>query len=133
MYRYKINQSQKRLQQECRRFLSEVRKRERLEKKTFKNKKQNQSKTLTKKVLEMPKVQRLPFLKKLSAGPVKFGNDYKKLRQKKNNTHGKPCVICGDKSECMHHIIPLSCGGDNKKGNLIPVCSKCHKQIHPFM
>jgi len=30
-----------------------------------------------------------------------------------------------------HHIIPLSEGGDNAFENLVCLCEKCHKKIHP--
>lgn len=30
----------------------------------------------------------------------------------------------------LHHIIPLGCGGTNHKSNLIPLCKKCHRNVH---
>lgn len=40
------------------------------------------------------------------------------------------CKYCGEKAEHVHHIIPLSLGGDNREDNLISLCSTCHGKIH---
>jgi hypothetical protein len=40
------------------------------------------------------------------------------------------CVYCGSQAAHMHHIIPLSVGGDNRDSNLIPLCLECHGKIH---
>ena len=40
------------------------------------------------------------------------------------------CQYCGEKAEHVHHIIPIVNGGDNREGNLISLCSKCHGLIH---
>lgn len=29
-----------------------------------------------------------------------------------------------------HHIIPVEEGGSDELGNLLPLCSDCHKQVH---
>lgn len=31
----------------------------------------------------------------------------------------------------VHHMLPLSKGGTNELTNLITLCSKCHKRLHP--
>lgn len=59
--------------------------------------------------------------------------NYKYKREIKNKLTSKKCRICGKPAYCMHHILPLCKGGDNRKSNLIPVCIECHKKIHPFM
>lgn len=46
------------------------------------------------------------------------------------------CKICGNQGELgfhVHHIIPLSKGGNNNLKNLIYLCRYCHKQQHPHM
>lgn len=40
------------------------------------------------------------------------------------------CFYCGEKAEHVHHIIPLSLGGDNRKNNLVSICLNCHGLIH---
>lgn len=42
------------------------------------------------------------------------------------------CEICGAPAEAVHHIQPKkSCiKGLNRKSNLVPVCSRCHLDIH---
>lgn len=43
-----------------------------------------------------------------------------------------PCEICGYSraSRDVHHIIPLSLGGNNTKDNLISLCPNCHRECH---
>ena len=40
------------------------------------------------------------------------------------------CQYCGLPAEHVHHLIPISVGGDNRESNLIPLCLKCHGLIH---
>lgn len=40
------------------------------------------------------------------------------------------CQYCGSPAEHVHHIIPLIKGGDNRKSNLISLCTECHGKIH---
>lgn len=42
------------------------------------------------------------------------------------------CELCGsNKSLEVHHIIPLSFGGDNSEENMIVVCRMCHTKLTP--
>lgn len=44
---------------------------------------------------------------------------------------GNKCVYCGTiKDVHIHHILPLSRGGQNTLGNFELVCVKCHSRIH---
>ncbi|MGA5131020.1 HNH endonuclease [Streptomyces blastmyceticus] len=38
------------------------------------------------------------------------------------------CAYCGEKSQSLHqeHIIPISRGGDDSIGNLVPACPDCN-------
>lgn len=45
---------------------------------------------------------------------------------KVDNLYGKPCVECGEPSDSIDHIIPLSRGGTNDISNLQPMCLKCN-------
>lgn len=40
------------------------------------------------------------------------------------------CQYCGANAEHIHHLIPISHGGDNRQSNLIPLCMRCHGKIH---
>ena len=42
------------------------------------------------------------------------------------------CEYCGKPvlADHVHHIIPLSKGGDNRESNLIALCCNCHSKIH---
>mgnify|MGYP003293196930 CR=1 FL=1 len=56
-------------------------------------------------------------------------NDFKDIRDifiSKNPF----CQYCGKKADHVHHIIPISKGGDNRESNLISLCVKCHGLIH---
>lgn len=45
--------------------------------------------------------------------------------------HGDRCVNCGSGDDIeFHHIVPLSLGGTNNYGNVVPLCWKCHKAVH---
>ena len=114
-------------------LLLEVRKREKEEKLFQQKYTRKKATSLADRVSKLPKSKRLNFLIKEASRSLKFTAQYNKLRIKKHPVRGKNCVVCGEKADCMHHILPLSCGGRNNKGNLIPVCNRCHIKIHPFM
>lgn len=41
------------------------------------------------------------------------------------------CQICGKREDLsVHHIIPLSAGGDSTAGNLRVLCHPCHQKEH---
>lgn len=41
------------------------------------------------------------------------------------------CYICGNTNNLqLHHIIPLSNGGDNRATNIITLCGECHGKVH---
>lgn len=59
---------------------------------------------------------------------------YKKRRITKPLTKGKKkCFVCKKKATQVHHIISIAHGGTDDGFNRIPLCVKCHKEIHPFM
>lgn len=44
---------------------------------------------------------------------------------------GHQCQICGSFSDLsVHHIIPLSAGGDSTAANLRVLCHTCHQKEH---
>lgn len=41
------------------------------------------------------------------------------------------CANCGSNLEIrLHHIIPLSLGGNDVPTNIVPLCDECHSLIH---
>ena len=46
----------------------------------------------------------------------------------RNNIVGKPCVMCGNPSDTVDHIIPLSRNGTNIQDNLQPMCWDCNRK-----
>lgn len=40
------------------------------------------------------------------------------------------CINCGDSPCELHHVVPLSLGGNDIDTNKVPLCSKCHTLIH---
>ena len=45
------------------------------------------------------------------------------------NKNGIPCPT-NDGELDVHHIIPVSEGGDDNPDNLITLCRDCHKEVH---
>lgn len=47
------------------------------------------------------------------------------------NVKGTSCVNCGSTESIeYHHIVPLSLGGEDRIGNIVPLCRKCHMAAH---
>ena len=43
------------------------------------------------------------------------------------------CIICLKRFATLHHIVPRSAGRKSKEAginNLIPLCARCHDQVH---
>lgn len=44
------------------------------------------------------------------------------------------CACCGNKSNLeLHHVIPISLGGNDEYYNLIYLCFNCHKKMHKYI
>lgn len=44
------------------------------------------------------------------------------------------CACCGNKSNLeLHHVIPISLGGNDECYNLIYLCFNCHKKMHKYI
>lgn len=45
------------------------------------------------------------------------------------------CFGCHTRSRRLywHHVIEVQHGGSNAKGNLLPLCLRCHAKIHPWL
>ncbi len=42
----------------------------------------------------------------------------------------KKCDYCGNEYEHIHHVIPLSAGGEQSLSNLVALCQSCHIKAH---
>jgi len=65
----------------------------------------------------------------------RYPENWNALRYNIFKEYGFKCAKCQKYSKGdlqLHHIIPLSKGGTNDRGNLIPLCSKCHEYIHYY-
>lgn len=40
------------------------------------------------------------------------------------------CVNCGKPGEELHHVVPLSLGGNDIDSNKVWLCNECHNLIH---
>lgn len=55
------------------------------------------------------------------------------LRQDMLERAKHACEMCkwsGDAPLHVHHIVPVSSGGDNDPGNLVVLCPNCHSTVH---
>lgn len=44
------------------------------------------------------------------------------------------CACCGNKSNLeLHHVIPISLGGNDEYYNLIYLCFNCHRKMHKYI
>lgn len=44
------------------------------------------------------------------------------------------CHVCYQvRPRVWHHVIQLHHGGPNTKMNLVPICGRCHQEIHPWL
>lgn len=44
-----------------------------------------------------------------------------------------PCFVCLGVTQCRHHVIQVQHGGDNRKSNVVGLCHRCHKKVHPWL
>lgn len=65
--------------------------------------------------------------------------DWKEISTRIRERDNYTCTECGKKypAKCkwlhVHHIVPLSAGGNNEDYNLTTLCYKCHAEHHPHM
>jgi len=48
------------------------------------------------------------------------------VRDRDNNR----CVLCGAHAQSVHHIDPISEGGESFDNNLVSLCYRCHRKFH---
>ena len=64
----------------------------------------------------------------------KYGRAWKRIRDRYAAAHPL-CEMCLKKGrltpvEEVHHILPISQGGDHRESNLMSLCQSCHTRIH---
>lgn len=52
-------------------------------------------------------------------------------RRRVMDRHNNRCALCGSHDELIiHHVTRLADGGTNADDNLVPLCQKCHIEVH---
>lgn len=63
----------------------------------------------------------------------RYGRAWKRIRDRYIKVHPlcEECLKIGllTPAEEVHHVLPLSNGGDNKTNNLMALCKSCHSRI----
>ena len=64
----------------------------------------------------------------------KYGRAWERIRDRYTKAHPlcERCLKEGRYTpvEEVHHILPLSQGGDHRESNLMSLCQSCHTKIH---
>lgn len=56
--------------------------------------------------------------------------EFNKIKNKFIYKLEQGCCNCGKEAKHLHHIVPLSLGGENIDSNIAPLCDECHGKIH---
>ena len=64
----------------------------------------------------------------------KYGRAWKRIRDRYAAAHPL-CEMCLKEGrytpvEEVHHILPISQGGDHRQSNLMSLCQSCHTKLH---
>ena len=64
----------------------------------------------------------------------KYGRAWKRIRDRYAAAHPL-CEMCLNEGrltpvEEVHHILPISQGGDHRQSNLMSLCQSCHTKLH---
>jgi 5-methylcytosine-specific restriction endonuclease McrA len=67
-----------------------------------------------------------------------YGDDWERTAEEVLERDNYTCRDCGKpvrrtSLRAVHHIIPLSRGGTNRKNNLKTQCDDCHAKKHPHL
>lgn len=67
------------------------------------------------------------------ASKRRYGRAWKRIRDSYVAEHPlcEACLKSGKytKTQEVHHILPLSCGGSHERSNLMALCKSCHSAI----
>ena len=75
---------------------------------------------------------KIKILGRLSRKRFKNETNYFSRRAKQFTPEGE-CFCCTNRANVVHHMVSLINGGTNNPVNLLSLCRKCHKKIHPFI
>ncbi len=86
------------------------------------------------------RVSRLEALQRIASVRVPFKRDWtlarrrgEYLRRFRHLPRCAQCFVCHGKATQQHHVILLKHGGTNIPRNRVPICRRCHEQIHDWM
>jgi hypothetical protein len=86
--------------------------------------------------VDIGRIKREFNINKIDASKVKslrrkFQSKKESLRKEMLRRHKKKCHYCGSTDNLdIHHLIPLSHGGNNSIENLVFACQSCHEDLH---
>lgn len=89
---------------------------------------------------EQKKITLLATMSMIRLGKVP--NDERREKRKdfferRNEVHSLQqypnCFCCGMRNVTRHHIIQLKNGGPNTGRNIVSICPKCDKKVHPWL
>ena len=86
--------------------------------------------------LSLGRMRREFHLNKVDAARVEklrkqFSRKRESLHKELVQKYGKKCHYCSAKDSLdIHHLKPLSHGGDNDITNLVLICQDCHEGLH---
>jgi len=55
---------------------------------------------------------------------------WKEISQAVRYRDNSRCVLCGAPVQAVHHIDPVSEGGESFATNLVSLCYRCHNRLH---
>ncbi len=105
-------------------------------KKASHTKKNDHNRSLT---IKEETARKVAALKKILKGKYNNKSSYRERRQEFNEIkkfylpQGLKCWCCGVVASLRHHIIMVSRGGTNDPWNIVPLCKKCHSQLHSWL
>lgn len=62
----------------------------------------------------------------------KMKAESKQVKMKNYKKAHERCEICGHYATTVHHILPVSLGGENEDYNFIALCEECHGKAHKY-
>lgn len=64
----------------------------------------------------------------------KFDEAQTSKEKRRHFLHPVMCSVCGyTHATSFHHIVLIKNGGSDFGANRIPICSECHRNVHPWM
>lgn len=88
-----------------------------------------------------PNVDRIALLKQIADVAIDRPIDWdgglirEVSRKAQRRLHGERCFSCRTEARKVywHHILQVQNGGSNTPRNLVLLCARCHRDIHPWL